>query len=90
MTFQDSSRLQQQPPPPQDNVVDTGSGFLVGVDPAQPRRAADWTGNSSRRSSSSRRTASRQRVFTAEEVEAFRQQEKDKLYGRTREMGDAA
>jgi hypothetical protein len=79
MTFQDST-TQQQPPA----VVDTGNGFLVGVDPAQPRQANDWTGQ---QPPQQQPPPPQERLFTAEEVEAFRQQEKDKLYGRLDEMG---
>ena len=77
MTFQD-----QQQPPPQEQVADTGNGFLVGVDPAQPRRAAEW----GQQQQPEQQQAPQQQVFTAEEVEAFRQQEKDKLYPQIAEM----
>lgn len=82
MTFQDST-TQQQPNP---SVVDTGNGFLVGVDPAQPRQANEWTGNQPPQQQQPPQQP-QERMFTADEVEAFRQQEKDKLYGRLDEMG---
>jgi hypothetical protein len=82
MTFQDST-TQQQPPA----VVDTGNGFLVGVDPAQPRQAGEWTGQQPPQQQQPPPQQQGERLFTAEEVEAFRQQEKDKLYGRLDEMG---
>jgi hypothetical protein len=80
MTFQDST-TQQQPP----GVVDTGNGFLTGVEPAQPRMAGEWSGQQP----PPQQQQPQQRLFTAEEVEAFRQQEKDKLYGRIDEMSTA-
>jgi hypothetical protein len=83
MTFQD----QAQQPPPGSNVVDSGNGFLVGVDPAQPRQANEWTGNNQPPQQQPPQQP-QERMFTAEEVEAFRQQEKDKLYGRLDEMGE--
>ena len=84
MTYQDNA-AQQPPPQQQEGVVDTGSGFLVGVDPAQPRRAADWTGQP-QQYPQPQNGQQQERVFTAEEVEAFRQQEKDKLYPQMQEM----
>lgn len=86
MTFQDTTQ-QQQSPPPGSNVVDSGNGFLVGVDPAQPRQANDWTGNQPP-PQQQQPPQQQERMFTAEEVETFRQQEKDKLYGRLDEMGE--
>lgn len=86
MTFQDTTQ-QQQPPPPGSNVVDSGNGFLVGVDPAQPRQANEWTGNQPPQQQQPPQQT-QERMFTAEEVETFRQQEKDKLYGRIDEMGE--
>jgi hypothetical protein len=79
MTFQE----QQQP----SGVVDTGNGILVGVDPAQPRQSNEWTGNQPPPQQQPPQQPA-ERLFTAEEVEAFRQQEKDKLYGRLDEMGE--
>jgi len=80
MTFQDTTQ-QQQPPA----VVDTGNGFLVGVDPAQPRQANEWSGQQPPPQQQPPQQP-QERMFTAEEVETFRQQEKDKLYGRLDEM----
>jgi hypothetical protein len=88
MTFQDQTN--QQPPPgtPQNGVADTGNGFLTGVQPAQPRMASDWSGQQPGTTAVQEPVQQpQQRLFTAEEVEAFRQQEKDKLYGRLDEMG---
>jgi DNA repair exonuclease SbcCD ATPase subunit len=75
----------------------TGDGFLVGVEPASPQRAADWP--------TQQMTPAQQvaqpvtvtdntfvpsnttgRLFTEEELEAARRQEKDKLYGRIEQM----
>jgi hypothetical protein len=80
MTFQDTTQQ-----PPQQQVVDTGNGILVGVDPAQPRQAGQWTGEQPPQQQQPQQQPG-QRMFTAEEVETFRQQEKDKLYGRIDEM----
>ena len=74
-----------------NNVSDTGSGIIVGAEPAQPRRAADWQqGNPAQQVSQQQpngnnlvqpeaRPAYR---WTDEDIEAARTQEKDKLYGR--------
>jgi len=86
MTYQDTTSQQQQPPPG-SSVVDSGNGFLVGVDPAQPRQANDWTGQQPPQQQQPP-PQPQERLFTAEEVETFRQQEKDKLYGRLDEMGE--
>jgi len=84
MSFQDNT-VQQQQPPPQSNIADTGNGFLTGVEPAQPRQAGQWTGEQPPPQQQDPQQP-QQRMFTAEEVERFRQQEKDKLYGTIEEM----
>ena len=76
-----------------DNVSDTGSGIIVGVEPAQPRRAADWQGGNPSQQvsqpmpqqppSQEQRPAYR---WTDEDLEAARTQEKDKLYGRLNDV----
>jgi hypothetical protein len=81
MTFQDQGT--QQPP---QEVVDTGNGILVGVQPAQPRQASDWTGQQPQQQQGNGQQPPQQQVFTAEQVEAFRQQEKDKLYPELQNM----
>jgi hypothetical protein len=69
-------------------VSDTGSGVLVGADPAQPRKAADWEQSQRRPDQDVSQpvqvvaAAPTQRVFTVEELEEARRQEKDKLYPR--------
>ena len=78
----------QPPPPAQQNIADTGQGFLQGVQPAQPRYANEWTPNGSQVYTNPPQQQQPQgQVFTAEDIERARQQEKDKLYGRIEEMG---
>jgi len=74
-----------------ENIADTGNGFIVGAQSAQPRRAADWTGNDqpngngqTTQTSQDERPAYR---WTDEDIAQARQQEKDKLYGRIEQMG---
>lgn len=86
MTFQDNTQ-QQQPPPGTPQVLDSGNGFLVGVDPAQPRNAGDWGNGQQQQTDPQLQQPPGTRMFTEAEVEVFRQQEKDKLYGRIDEMG---
>jgi len=87
-----SDPQQQQPQPPPGNDGDTGSGFLQGVQPAQPRNASDWqTGNASQQVSQPVVTLGDPiqptgRTFTEEDIERARQQEKDKLYPRLSAM----
>ena len=76
-----------------ENVSDTGQGILVGVEPAQPRRSADWNGGQTPAQQVSQPAqASEQQEqrpayrWTDEDLEAARTQEKDKLYGRLNEM----
>jgi hypothetical protein len=89
MTFQE----------PEGTITDTGQGHLVGVQPAQPRQAADWTGQNGRpdqqvsqpfqqgNGNQQQPQQPQSRFFTEEEVNEIRRQEKDKLYGRIDEMG---
>jgi len=79
-------------------IADTGQGHLVGVQPAQPRQAADWTGQNGRpdqqvtqpyvgNGNQQQQPQTQGRFFTEEEVNEIRRQEKDKLYGRIEQMG---
>ena len=77
--------VQQQQPPAQ-NIADTGQGFLQGVQPAQPRMAGEWNGQQPQAYQQPPQQPQGQ-VFTAEDIERARQQEKDKLYQRIEEMG---
>jgi len=74
-----------QPPPA--TIVDSGNGFIQGVQPAQPRMAGEWNGQQPSQGQQPPQQAPQQPVFTAEDIERARQQEKDKLYGRIEEMG---
>jgi hypothetical protein len=83
----------------QDNTSgDTGNGFIAGVQPAQPRLAADWA-----QGTPAQQVTQQQPVqvvpqqtqqpsngvaprWTDEDLERARQQEKDKLYGRLDEV----
>jgi hypothetical protein len=79
-----------------NSVGDTGSGFIAGVQPAQPRMAADWAQSSQTPAQqvsqpiqvvpqppNGQQPAAR---WTDEDIERARQQEKDKLYGRIEEL----
>jgi hypothetical protein len=75
----------------QDNTAgDTGSGFITGVQPAQPRMAADWATQTPAQQVSQPQVQvvpngqpqQPQFRWTDEDIERARQQEKDKLYGR--------
>lgn len=78
------------------SISDTGQGHLVGVQPAQPRNAADWQGQQGRPDQQVSQPTNwqgnpqpqgqQQRFFTEEEVAEIRRQEKDKLYPRIEEM----
>ena len=76
------------------NVSDTGQGILVGVQPAQPRNAADWQQQGTPAQQVSQPLQPQQYPqaqqpvarWTDEDIERARQQEKDKLYGRLDEM----
>jgi hypothetical protein len=82
MTFQDNT-AQQQPPV---TTVDSGNGFLVGVDPVQPRNGQQ-NGQQQPPEQAQQPPQGTGRFFSEEDVERIRQQEKDKLYGRIEEMG---
>lgn len=73
-------------PPPANAPLDTGSGFLTGVQPAQPRMANDWTGQQPQQQTVQQQQPPQQ-YFTAEDIETARRQEKDKLYERIEQMG---
>lgn len=79
-----------------NTTAGTGSGFLVGVEPAQPRLTADWTGATGRpdqqvsqpqpnlqQPPQEQRPAYR---WTDEDIENARRQEKEKLYPRIEDM----
>jgi hypothetical protein len=75
MTNQDTT-YQQQQPPQQEGVADTGSGFLTGVEPAQARRAVDWSGQSGNQALVQPQPQTQQPVTLPPEfVAAARQQE---------------
>jgi len=77
-----------------ENIGDTGNGFIVGAQPAQPRMASDW-GQTQRPDQAvsqpvpngappqEQRPAYR---WTDEDIENARKQEKDKLYGRIEDV----
>lgn len=74
--------------------ADTGDGFLVGTEPAAPRKATDWpTQNAAQAVSQPAMVVTdapqgmpTSRFFTEEDLNKARQQEKDKLYPRIEEM----
>lgn len=79
-----------------ENIGETGSGLIQGVQPAQPRLAADWAQQRPDQAVSQpvaqqppaqteQRPAYR---WTDEDIERARQQEKEKLYPRIDEMGE--
>lgn len=78
---------QHQQQPPQGAPLDTGNGFLTGVQQAQPRMASDWNGQQPQQPPQPQQQQPQGPVFTAEDIEKARQQEKDKLYQRIEEMG---
>ena len=73
----------------------TGTGFIVGAEPANPRLANDWpTQNAAQAMSQPAMIVTDGnnqqpvgRIFTEEDINKARQQEKDKLYPRIEEMG---
>jgi hypothetical protein len=79
----DQAPTQQQP----TTIVDSGNGFIQGVQPAQPRMAGEWNGQQPSQGQQPQQQQPNQPVFTAEDIERARQQEKDKLYQRIEEMG---
>lgn len=77
------------------STADTGGGFLQGVEPAQPRRAADFgpQGTPAQQVSqpvtlveSVQPVQPTGRFFTEDDIERARQQEKEKLYPRISDM----
>ena len=75
-----------------NTITDTGNGFIVGAQPAQPRRAADWTGDNTQTQPKGQTTQSQTDErpayrWTDEDIANARQQEKDKLYGRIEQLG---
>ena len=80
----------------QGNVADTGQGFIVGVEPAQPRMANEFIPQRPDQAVS-QPTQSRNGPppeerpayrWTDEDVENARKQEKEKLYPRIEEMNE--
>jgi hypothetical protein len=78
-----------------DNATSTNNGFLVGVEPAQPRTSADWTGTSLRPDQQVSQPVTQQQLpaeqrpayrWTDEDIENARRQEKEKLYPRIEDM----
>lgn len=74
---------------------DTGNGFLVGVDPSQGQQNVDWQGANAPTGSPQAapppappQPQQQQRVYTEEDLNRVRQEEKSKLYGRIDEMGE--
>jgi len=79
--------------PNQPPAGDTGSGFIQGVEPAQPRNANDWAQpNAAGQVSQPVQVIDQPaqtptgRAFSEEDIERARQQEKDKLYPRLSAM----
>ena len=76
------------------NGGDTGTGFLQGVEPAQPRRQADFAPQGTPAQQVSQPVVVTEqppvqptgRFFTEEDIERARQQEKEKLYPRLQTM----
>jgi hypothetical protein len=75
----------------------TGSGFLVGTEPAQPRTAVDWPTQQQTPAQQVSQPAvvvpqqnqvPQGRLFTEEDINKARQQEKDKLYDRIEQMNE--
>lgn len=75
----------------ENQTVDTGSGFLVGVQPAQPQPAIQQLRPDQAVSQPvvvvPQQPQGPQPRWTDDDLEKARQQEKDKLYGRIDEMG---
>lgn len=75
-----------------NQTLDTGNGILTGTDPVEPPRNSSWSqvpvganGNDNGTTLTQGQpapAAHTSRMFTADEVEAVRREEKDKLYGR--------
>ena len=81
-----------------ENIVDTGQGFLQGVQPAQPRLAADWQAQRPDQAVSQQQPVYVQQPpngngqpaprWTDEDLERVRREEKDKLYSRIEELSN--
>lgn len=92
---------QQAPPDQQQQVTESGNGFITGADPrGRQMTAAEWQqANGGNGQGYVQQTPAQQyaqqpqqqqapgQVFTAEDIARARQDEKDKLYGRIEEMG---
>jgi hypothetical protein len=80
---------QPQAAQPQNATVDSGSGFITGVTPPQhvPQQQAT-NGLIYRDDRQQEPQTPQQRMFTEEQVESFRQQEKDKLYPEIQRMSE--
>lgn len=75
------------------NSGDTGTGFIAGAEPAQPRMANEWPTQTSAQAVSQPVTVveggermNTGKFFTEEDLNKARQQEKDKLYSRIESM----
>jgi hypothetical protein len=84
MTFQDNTAQQQ----PAGGIVETSDGFLVGVQPAQPRQANGWGENGAQTLQQQPQPLQQPqgRLFTEAEVEALRRQEQEAIAARMEEM----
>ena len=83
-----------------DPTADTGDGFLVGVQPAQPRMQEAYTQQTNAAGQVSQPiqvsadqpmpvpTSPPPGYFTQEDLEKVRQEEKSKLYGRLESMDE--
>jgi hypothetical protein len=94
--------VQQIAPPSDGGVVESGNGFITGVDPrGRQMTAAEWqaanggngqgyvqgTPGGNFQQPQQQQAGTPGQVFTAEDIARARQDEKDKLYGRIEEMG---
>lgn len=77
--------------PSTDGATATGDGFITGVEPAKTpdqlrAEAAASQNPAAPTQPETQQQSNGERLFTADEVEKFRQQEKDKLYSRVESM----
>ena len=70
----------------QSNASATSDGFIVGVEPAKSPDQIRSEQQSSDKPAEAKPQTTGERLFTAAEVETFRQQEKDKMYSRVETM----
>lgn len=70
----------------QSNASATSDGFIVGVEPAKSPDQIRSEQQSSGKPAEAKPQTTGERLFTAAEVETFRQQEKDKMYSRVESM----